>query len=66
MRLMEVYVNYYEQLRVMYKFIYLAKNNIIQLRKRNTELGRQLENMRTKYSALNSQRLGEFVADVYQ
>lgn len=63
---MEVYVNYYEQLRVMYKFIYLAKNNIIQLRKRNTELGRQLENMRTKYPALNSQRLGEFVADVYQ
>jgi hypothetical protein len=65
-KLMDIYVNYYEQLRTMYKLILLSKNNIIQLRRRYTELGSQLEGVQKRYPALKTQRLGKFIAELYQ
>lgn len=65
-KLMDIYVNYYEQLRLMYKLIFLSKNHVVQLRKKYSELGSQLEAVQKRFPALKTQRLGKFIAELYQ
>lgn len=63
-KLMDIYVEYYDQLRVMYKLICLSKNSIAQLRKRYSELSAQLESLQKRHSIFSSHRLGKLVAEL--
>lgn len=62
--LLEIYVVYYEQIYAMQKITLLSRSNIAYLRKKQAELGEQLQKKREKYPNLNSLRLGRLMCEL--